>query len=169
MVHKSDLVSALSAARASNDAADAKAKEMEWQLEQLNKTRDQLHAARQEVLQLQTTMSEMVSRAELNDLKATATIDQQKAELELRQRISSLESEKIGLERQLQVCHSTYLFLCFPAWHFFICRGSLTCQGCCADQIQAMVPRKDLSDARFVHLAIAQSSSGIKFYCTQRK
>jgi hypothetical protein len=103
MVHHSELVAALSAARASNDAADAKAKDFEWQQEQLNKARDQLHAARQEVLQLQTSMSEMVSRAELNDLKATVAIDQQNAVTALRQRISSLESEKMCLEQQLQV------------------------------------------------------------------
>ena len=103
MVQQSDLIAAVAAARASSDAADAKAKDMEWQQEQLNQTREQLQAARQEVLRLQASMDDMIPKAELTDFKAAANVEQQDAVKALRQNICSLKLEKIELEQQLQV------------------------------------------------------------------
>jgi hypothetical protein len=115
MVHQSDLVAAVAAARASSDAADAKAKEIEWQQQQLNQTREQLQLARQEVLRLQKSMDDMVSSAELKQFKDTAIAEQQEAVTGLRQRICSLESEKIELEQHLQVRPVLAYFLVFSA------------------------------------------------------
>jgi exonuclease VII large subunit len=165
-VHKSDLVAAVAAARTSSDAADAKARDVEWLQEQLNQTREQLQAARQEALQLQTIMSNMVSKAELMDLKATAATDQQDAVKALRQSICSLELEKTGLEQQLQVPNLVILdffFLCV----LLIRWSGLTFGNGAVVEKQDMVPRKDLSDARFPHVG-PHTVATARYFCPSR-
>jgi chromosome segregation ATPase len=65
MVPRSELLAALSQAKANKEDADSKAKDLAWLEEQQKKAQEQLAAARQEVAGLRTEVGGMVPRSDL--------------------------------------------------------------------------------------------------------
>ena len=114
MVSRSDLLAAISEAKAIKEDLAAKAKEFAWLEGQNSKGQEQLQAARLEVAQLQATISGMVPRSDLdamkrqlNEAEAAFRVDGQAQRDQinnLNDRLRALEDEKSNLVIKMQVC-----------------------------------------------------------------
>jgi hypothetical protein len=109
MVPRAELLAAQAEARAHRDEADAKGRDLEWRQSQLDTAREHLNASRQEAAQMQSSIGDMVPKAELADLQA-ATKQQQAVVSRLKESLLGLEAAKAALEEKLQASVSTLTY-----------------------------------------------------------
>jgi hypothetical protein len=113
MVARTELLAALSDAKAKQDEIQAKANDLAWLERQLSKAQEQTDSARQETAQLRAEMSRMVRRSDLDSAKqlvsnleaAVAVASQRHRETiaALNLRIGSLELEKSHCDTIMKV------------------------------------------------------------------
>jgi hypothetical protein len=113
MVARTELLAALSDAKAKQDEIDAKIKDLQYMEGQLSKAQEQINSARQESAQLRADMSCMVQRSELegnkellSNLEAALAIESQKQReiiAALNARIGALEVEKSERDTTIKV------------------------------------------------------------------
>ena len=113
MVARTELLAALSDAKAKQDEIDGKLKDLHYMEGQLAKAQEQINSARQETAQLRADMSCMVQRSELegakellSNLEAAVAIEGQKHRevlAALNSRIGTLEIEKSDRDSTIKV------------------------------------------------------------------
>ncbi len=123
MVSRSELLAALSDAKAKQDEIQAKTNDLAWLERQLSQAQEQTNSARQETAQLRTDMSKMVRRSDLDsakelisNLESVVAIEgkkQRETIAALNLRIGSLEIEKSHRDTIIKVFlqHSLGLLL----------------------------------------------------------
>ena len=102
MVHRSELMAAISEANANRSEAASKDQELKWHQEQLCKAREQLLDARQEAGQMHVSMSNMVQKSVLAEVK-TAAESYQDTVKALQEKLRNLQHDKAALQELLQV------------------------------------------------------------------
>jgi hypothetical protein len=112
MVDRSDLLAALSDAKAKQEEAQSKASNLSWLELQLAKAQEQINAARQETTALVQEIHSMVPRADLESAKklianlevAAAAENQKQREsvAALNLQLGALEVEKSALQAQIK-------------------------------------------------------------------
>jgi hypothetical protein len=103
MVPRSELLEALSQAKANKDDADSKAKDLAWLEEQMKKSQEQLAAARQEAASLRAEVGGMVPRSELEATAARLAESQaaaREAQAKQQETMSELNGRLIALEKE---------------------------------------------------------------------
>jgi hypothetical protein len=128
MVARTELLAALSNARAKQDELQAKSNDLAWLERQLNQAQEQTDSARQETAQLRAEMSRMVRRSELESAKelvsnlesivATESQKQRDTIAALNLRIGSLEVEINHRDIIMKVI--------FRPWNFWLVRTVLS-------------------------------------------
>jgi hypothetical protein len=113
MVARTELLAALSDAKAKQDEIQAKVNDLAWMERQLSQAQEQTNSARKETAQLRAEMSRMVRRSDLDRAKelvsnleasvAIAVQKQRETTAALNLRIGSLEVEKSHCDAIMKV------------------------------------------------------------------